>query len=192
MSLYQLLATAVIVLNCSCFLLKKLTLNFNGLHPILIGIGRKPYGAYCCEIIYVTVGICNLISQITSIFLFNTLLFHDTWLKITGVVLFFLGTALYIASLITLKASWRVGTDYNEHPKLIREGIYRFLRNPGFLGMDFIGVGMFLIFPNYLLLLTTAAMIVTLHIQIIFEENYLTGIHGERYIRYKKRTRRYV
>lgn len=192
MNLYQLLVIAAIILCCCCFFFKKLTLNFAGIQPIKIGTGRKPYAAYCSEIIFLVIAIGNLLCQLFTIFFSHQFLFEITWLRIVGVIFCMLGATLYITSLIFMRKSWRLGIDYNERPTLIREGIYRFLRNPAYLGMDFLCLGVFFSFSSYLLLAATLAMFVIIHIQIIQEEQYLPGIHGERYIRYKKRTRRYL
>ncbi|BAL00478.1 hypothetical protein OBV_32790 [Oscillibacter valericigenes Sjm18-20] len=58
--------------------------------------------------------------------------------------------------------------------------------------MDFIYIGVMLMFFNPALAALTLFAIVSLHFQILQEEKYLAGRFGEPYLAYKKRVFRYL
>ena len=77
--------------------------------------------------------------------------------------------------------------------KLVTDRLYRFTRNPMYLGMVFILMGWcfylgafsgFLLLPAFVLLLTKY--------QIMPEERILESIFGEEYLRYKTEVRRWI
>ncbi len=80
-----------------------------------------------------------------------------------------------------------------ESSKLVTNGIYRFSRNPMYIGFLlfllawalFLGsVVAFLLLPVFVVLITK--------VQIVPEESVLSKIFGEEYINYKKRVRRWI
>ena len=103
--------------------------------------------------------------------------------EIIGVLFFALAT-------ITMKSSWRVGIP-EEKTVLITQGIYRFSRNPAFVGFDLLYLSVCLMFFNIPLLLVSLWAAVMLHLQIIQEEVHMSRMFGEEYEAYRKKTRRY-
>lgn len=109
-----------------------------------------------------------------------------------------LGLALLHSSLLLILVaqaqmanSWRVGFDENAKTKLVQNGLFRFSRNPVFLGMNLTMLGLFLVLPNALTLLLAVLTWVILQIQVRMEEAYLTNIQGEVYSDYLKQVRRW-
>lgn len=70
-------------------------------------------------------------------------------------------------------------------------GIYRWSRNPAFLGFDFMYIGVCLLFCNPLTIAFSIFAIVMLHLQILQEGKYLTAAFGKPYIEYKAQVFRY-
>lgn len=110
-----------------------------------------------------------------------------------------IGLALLLLSLIwTLLAqaqmgnSWRIGIDARHKTELVRGGVFRLSRNPIFLGMILTLVGLFLVMPNVLTLLILILGFVLIQIQVRLEEEYLIGIHGEKYLEYRRQVRRWL
>lgn len=107
----------------------------------------------------------------------------------SGLALFMVGGILTLAGIIEFRSLRRVSGV--ETSKLITTGIYRWSRNPQFLGFYLALLGIsFLGRSGYALLLTI--IIIICHYYIIkIEEPYLERIFGKEYLEYKLRTSRY-
>lgn len=119
-----------------------------------------------------------------------------TWLQ--RPVFVFIGVALLILSLVLILAaqaqmgtSWRIGVDRGEQTQLVRRGLFRWSRNPIFLGMRLTLLGLFLVLPNAVTLTTLVLGDALIQIQVRLEEEYLTEKHGELYRDYCRQTRRW-
>lgn len=84
----------------------------------------------------------------------------------------------------------RVGIP-KEKTELVTNGIYRWSRNPAFVGFDLLYLSICLLFFNIPLLLVSIWAAVMLHFQILQEENHMKEMFGEDYIAYMKHTCRY-
>ena len=76
--------------------------------------------------------------------------------------------------------------------ELVTTGIYRFSRNPAFLGFDLMYVGVLLLYGNLLTLSFSVFAIVMLHLQILQEERYLVNTFGAPYQEYCRHVFRYL
>jgi protein-S-isoprenylcysteine O-methyltransferase Ste14 len=83
-------------------------------------------------------------------------------------------------------ASWRIGLD-DERMALVAEGLFRWSRNPTFLGMVTLVTGAVLVVPAVL-----AAAWVAFSIQIRMEEEHLTRMHGAAYAAYSAAVPRWI
>lgn len=121
-------------------------------------------------------------------FMLNPLIvFFGVLFSILAIILMFLG-------FLAMGDSFRMGipdTIEGQSPKLVTSGIFRYIRNPGFLGLDFAVCGTFLLAPSMVTLILMLLTWIIFHLQIIDEEKYLLKVHGEEYILYKKSTGRY-
>lgn len=109
-----------------------------------------------------------------------------------GLTFVTLGFIIGILALITMNNSWRVGIKYDQKTELIHSGIYRISRNPYFLSYDLLFLGYVLIFPSIILLILLLLLAFVFHQMIIEEEKYLQSVHGDNYLKYKKRVKRYI
>jgi protein-S-isoprenylcysteine O-methyltransferase Ste14 len=89
-------------------------------------------------------------------------------------------------------ASWRIGIDHATKTKFIQKGLFKYSRNPIFIGIIFISFGFFLLLPNPITLTILALDIALIQIQVAMEEEYLTKQHGESYIEYCQYIRRWL
>lgn len=112
--------------------------------------------------------------------------------RFTGFCTGMLGDLIFLVSVICMKDSWRAGIPDKDKTALVTDGIYRFSRNPAFLGFDFMYIGVLLLYFNPLTAFFSLFAIVMLHLQILQEEKYLTATFGEAYTAYKKRVFRYL
>jgi protein-S-isoprenylcysteine O-methyltransferase Ste14 len=122
----------------------------------------------------------------------SKLLIDIFWLKYIGILFCYIGLMIFLMALISFGKSWRIGIDEKNSNDLITTGIFKFSRNPIFLFMDLYFTGIMLIYPNIVFFVVTICVITGIHLQIIREEIFLLNKFGEEYIKYKKRTRRYI
>lgn len=116
---------------------------------------------------------------------------YDT-LKITGTILAIVSFLWIIISQYHMSNSWRIGINYKEETNLITSGVFRYSRNPMFLGVLICYLGNFFIAPNALTLLVLSITYVVLQIQVRLEENYLSETHKDEYLKYKTKVRRWI
>lgn len=112
--------------------------------------------------------------------------------RFTGFCLGLLGDLIFLVSVLRMRDSWRAGIPKKSQTKLVTSGIYKFSRNPAFLGFDLQYTGVLLLYFNPLTVLFSLFAAVMLHLQILQEERYLTGVFGAPYEQYKKQVRRYL
>ena len=112
--------------------------------------------------------------------------------RFTGFCIGMLGDIIFLASVLCMKDSWRAGIPDKDRTTLVTTGIYRYSRNPAFLGFDFMYVGLLLMYFNLSMLVLSAFAIIMLHLQILQEERYLTENYGESYREYRKHVFRYL
>lgn len=112
--------------------------------------------------------------------------------RFTGFCLGLLGDLIFLVSVLRMRDSWRAGIPKKSQTKLVTSGIYKFSRNPAFLGFDLQYTGVLLLYFNPLTVLFSVFAAVMLHLQILQEERYLTGVFEAPYEQYKKQVRRYL
>jgi len=114
------------------------------------------------------------------------------WLKWIGVALLLLSLVWTVVAQAQMGESWRIGID-QEHPTaLVRSGVFGLSRNPIFLGMMITLLGLFLVIPNSVTLLTMVMGGVLIQVQVRLEEEFLARTHGEEYAEYRRSVRRWV
>ena len=112
--------------------------------------------------------------------------------RFTGFCIAGIGDIFFLISVTYMKDSWRAGIPEKDKTKLVTDGIYKFSRNPAFVGFDFMYIGILLMFFNIGTLLFSLFSIVMLHLQILQEEKYMAKTFGEEYLEYKKKGFRYI
>lgn len=112
--------------------------------------------------------------------------------KTTGFLVACLGDIIFGMAVFTMRDSWRAGIAKKDKTRMITNGIYRYSRNPAFLGFDLVYVGILLMYCNWILLIFSLWAMIMLHLQILQEEEFLPTVFGEEYLEYKKHTFRYL
>jgi protein-S-isoprenylcysteine O-methyltransferase Ste14 len=81
----------------------------------------------------------------------------------------------------------------SETTALVTVGMYRYSRNPMYLGLVLLNIAATIFFGTWLGIIIVATFIFLLNLlQIIPEEEALLDIFGEEYIEYKKKVRRWI
>lgn len=166
------------------FVLKRQEIKVNNL-----GVGNKERKVLVVERLTSMATIMICIVEFGSIFFVRKYIADG--FRILGFVLGVVGIVFFAMALVTMKNSWRVGIP-EEKTTLISKGIYRFSRNPAFVGFDLLYVSLCMMFLNAILLVSSIFAIGMLHFQILQEEKHMEKMFGNEYETYKRRTPRYL
>lgn len=109
-----------------------------------------------------------------------------------GLILLFIGVLFFAIAAFSMRSSWRVGIDKNTKTKLVTYGIYKFSRNPAFVGFNTMFIGLFATFPNILTFIILILNIISIHLLILQEEKHLLLTFGDDYKKYIENTPRYL
>jgi len=92
---------------------------------------------------------------------------------------------------VSLGHSFRVALPESQQP-LVTHGIYGFIRNPLALSVGLLALGVLLLAPSWLALISLSLNVVGYEWKIRIEEAYLRQAHGTVYTAYCARTGRYL
>ncbi|MFV2092728.1 MAG: isoprenylcysteine carboxylmethyltransferase family protein [Hyphomicrobiales bacterium] len=82
---------------------------------------------------------------------------------------------------------------YKPTTAIVTDGLFGLSRNPIYLSMVGVTVGLALVLDNFWVLVMLAPVLVVMHYGVIIrEERYLTGKFGDDYRRYKNTVRRWL
>lgn len=110
-----------------------------------------------------------------------------------GLALAGLGIGGTLWAQFAMGASWRIGVDHGARTELVSQGPFRFVRNPIFTWMTFASVGLLLLTPNLIALVSLVALLIALELQVrLVEEPYLLRTHGDAYRQYAAATGRFL
>ncbi|MDD2648102.1 MAG: isoprenylcysteine carboxylmethyltransferase family protein [Eubacteriales bacterium] len=187
--MYRIFAAAVLLVFYGIYFTKMLLQKMQGIQTRQIG-RRKEKDIHAVESLMALATILAPAAQALSILL------DWSWLpdsaRFTGFLLGLIGDGVFLIAVITMKNSWRAGIPESDKTELVQTGIYKWSRNPAFLGFDFMYVGVCLLFCNPVTIVFSLFAIVMLHLQILQEEKYLSLAFGAPYAQYKKSVFRYL
>jgi protein-S-isoprenylcysteine O-methyltransferase Ste14 len=113
------------------------------------------------------------------------------FLRYLSFFLFAAGLLVATVSLINLGKSTRLGLPL-EDTAFKTNGIYKYSRNPMYLGFDCLTLASMLLTLNPVVLLLGLYSIAVYHLIILGEEKYLESAFKEEYSKYRAKTRRYL
>ncbi len=113
-------------------------------------------------------------------------------LLITGLALAALASLLVWRGQVDMASAWRIGVDPNERTQLVTRGLFRFCRNPIYLGLQLALAAFCCLLPGYFSLGLLINGAVLLQIQARLEEGYLLERHGPDYADYCARVGRFL
>lgn len=100
------------------------------------------------------------------------------------------GLAISVLSIVNLGRSTRLGLPTG-NTEFKTGGLYKFSRNPMYLGFNLITLSSVIYFLNIIIILLGAFSIIVYHLIILGEEKFLKEKFGEQYLSYQKSVRRY-
>jgi protein-S-isoprenylcysteine O-methyltransferase Ste14 len=115
-----------------------------------------------------------------------------TNLLASGILLGVIAGLLVWRGQADMDASWRIGINAAERTQLVTRGLFRFCRNPIYLGLQVGLGGFFLLLPGYLTFILLLQGLMLLHVQTRLEEEYLLRCHQDKYLEYCAAVGRFV
>ena len=193
MTLIQMLTLSLLGIYYVAYSIKALVLKRQGITVNLLAKGNKPKRALTIELCLRFATFAGAVIQFAST-IFPGLIWPfplPPFISIIGVILLFLGNLIFIVAMLTMRNNWRAGFTHDQNTNLVTNGIYKYSRNPAFVGFDLLYAGCVVAFPNILNALFTLACIILFHFQILEEEKFLIKTFGDVYKEYASKTLRY-
>lgn len=122
-----------------------------------------------------------VVSLIYAVFL--PLQLGTTWLYI-GLVIYLFGMAFMIIAVRNFASSPR--------DKVITKGLYSVTRNPEYIGLLLMQIGLGIACISWLYLLLTVMLLILLNANLSAEERYCFYRYGDNYRKYKNKTPRWI
>jgi len=116
----------------------------------------------------------------------------NPWIQFAGVAVTLASWLLIWSAQESLGESWRIGVDPTVDNKLKTGGLYASMRHPIYTALLGITVGLLLLMPTVLSLLTVGVTIVGLRTEMALEEAHLLRAHGPVYQRYMDSTGKWL
>jgi protein-S-isoprenylcysteine O-methyltransferase Ste14 len=191
--IFQISIFTLITCFYMAYFTKQIFLRKKGIHTNRLAKGRKPPKTAALEtaLLAATYGIAAI--QYASVFFSRfmrsfTLPVSIRWI---GIAFTGAGVIFFVLAITSMRDSWRAGVDETQKTSIVTRGIYKFSRNPAFVGFDLLYIGSALALPNMISIFSAFIGILLLHFQILEEEKYLPRAFGDEYLQYKSRTPRY-
>ena len=175
------------------YFVKMVLLRKQGIAADLLGKGDKPKGAVLVERVLKAITYLGAAAQFVSVLYPNLIwsIAAPLPFQIIGIALAAAGVVFFLLSVTIMRGNWRAGFDEKQDTALVTGGVYRFSRNPAFVGFGLLYIGCSLSVPSAVILIVTVTVITAFHIQILGEEKFLAKKFGQEYIEYKGSVRRY-
>lgn len=111
---------------------------------------------------------------------------------LSGVYLLIVAMVLIVVAQIQMGTSWRAGLDHKHRTELVEIGLFKVSRNPIYVGLKLVLLGVFFVVPNAVSLVGCSIGFFSIHCVVALEERFLLEMHGDAYQSYCDRVRRWV
>ena len=187
--IYQISALLILLLFYIFYLGKIIIQKKHFIKTNQVGTGNKTKKVATVERIMSFANTLNVGAEVISIFLTPSIFFWPV--KVLGIALGIIAVIFFSRATVDMKNNWRVGIP-EEKTNIVTNGIYKFSRNPAFVGFDLLYVSILLLAFNIPLLIISVWAMIMLHFQILQEEEWLSRTFGEEYEEYRSKVCRYL
>ena len=111
---------------------------------------------------------------------------------ILGASLAFVGALIAVVAQVQMGQAWRIGVRPDDAPGLIEHGLYRHSRNPIFVGIGLVGLGIAVANGDWWGWVALGTFVLSCDQQIRIEEAHLTSHFGAAYTSFCTRVPRWV
>jgi protein-S-isoprenylcysteine O-methyltransferase Ste14 len=119
--------------------------------------------------------------------------FASAWIRVIGIAILLAGLALTVAAVREFRRTGQDPKPWKPSPELVLQGPYLLMRNPMYVGVTIVQVGLGLALGNlWISLLAPVALLVVHFIAVLPEEKYLEEKFGDSYRQYRSQVRRYL
>ncbi len=103
-----------------------------------------------------------------------------------------IGFAMVFMAQWQMGNSWRISIDKDDQIDFVTKGLFKYSRNPIYVGLVFCFLSYFLIIPSILTLCLFIFMTVGIYKKVMDEESHLLSTYGAKYTSYTSSVRRWL
>jgi protein-S-isoprenylcysteine O-methyltransferase Ste14 len=111
---------------------------------------------------------------------------------VAGSIAAIIGAVVTVVAQIQMGAAWRIGVRQGDASHLIEHGLYRYSRNPIFVGLMLVGLGIAVVSGLWWSWTALAALALSCHLQVMIEEAHMARMFGQAYTAFCRRVPRWV
>ena len=116
----------------------------------------------------------------------------DTGWTITAAIIATVGAAIVVVAQVQMGRAWRVGVREGDAPLFISHGLFRYSRNPIFVGMMLVGLSAAMVSGTWWSWSALAVFIASCAGQVRIEEAHLEASFGQSYREFRSSVPRWV
>lgn len=119
-------------------------------------------------------------------------LLTNTLVQYSGIGIMTMALVWVVTAQAQMGASWRIGIDHDQKTEFVQSGLFKYSRNPIFVGVIVMSLGYFFLLPNPLTFAILVLDIALIQIQVAMEEEHLIRQYGQQYLNYCRSVRRWL
>ena len=113
--------------------------------------------------------------------------------NLIGVLIIVGGISLVVSAAILFKKEGTPKNPFKKPTVMISSGPYKFTRNPMYVGVTLVSLGISVLIGTYIMFLAPLAFLLTINFTFIpREEKIMENLFGQKYLDYKKKVRRWL
>lgn len=116
----------------------------------------------------------------------------DTGWTIPAAIIATVGAAIVVVAQVQMGRAWRVGVREGDAPLFISHGLFRYSRNPIFVGMMLVGLSAAMVSGTWWSWSALAVFIASCAVQVRIEEAHLEASFGQSYREFRSSVPRWV
>jgi len=116
----------------------------------------------------------------------------DTGWTITAAIIATVGAAIVMVAQVQMGRAWRVGVREGDAPLFISHGLFRYSRNPIFVGMMLVGLSAAMVSGTWWSWSALAVFIASCAVQVRIEEAHLEASFGQSYREFRSSVPRWA
>lgn len=103
-----------------------------------------------------------------------------------------IGATIVIVAQVQMGRAWRVGVRAGDAPLFVSHGLFRFSRNPIFVGMMLVGLSAAMVFGAWWSWVALVLFVASCVVQVRIEEAHLEASFGEAYRAFRRQVPRWL